>query len=185
MSRARWHNHVNGVQAPNEIGDWLTDPASLTAKLIAHSQSFRVRRVRQQLDVCRADEAAVIGLVRPEKVHVREVLLNCDAMPVVYAHTILPLSVTRSQWPLFGGLGEKSLGTTLFGDPQVARGDLQFARMYRSHPLVQRAQQLVCDQMELRDTTPLFARRSLFFRRGGVMLVTELFLPPILGLRRK
>jgi chorismate--pyruvate lyase len=138
-----------------------------------------VQRIYQQHDFCWIDECEEIGLNKIEKVHAREVLLHCDDVPAVYAHTVLPLNSTANQWPLFKSLGEKSLGSTLFSDPQVKRGALQFARLRPNHPAIQRAQQIVkhndFDQ-------PLFARRSLFYRRGGVMLVTELFLPGILGL---
>jgi len=177
--KAQWHNHINHVQAPEAMRHWLTESGSLTAKLIAHSSSFRVQRVYQQHDCCWADECAEIGLHKVEKVHAREVVLRCDDIPIVYAHTVLPLNSNAHQWPLFRSLGEKSLGTTLFGDPQVKRGALQFARLRPNHPAMQRFRQIVkndhVDQV-------LFARRSLFFRRGGVMLVTELFLPGVLAL---
>ena len=113
------------------------------------------------------------------KVHAREVLLNCNDIPAVFAHTVLPLSSTRGQWPLFGGLGNKSLGTTLFGDPRVRRGHLQFARLHPYHPAMQRARELLGTAPGGNEDAPLFARRSLFSRCGGTMLVTELFLPSI------
>ncbi|PRC91347.1 chorismate--pyruvate lyase family protein [Solimicrobium silvestre] len=176
--KAQWHHHVNHVQAPKAMRHWLTDAGSLTAKLITHSSKFRVQRVYQQHDFCWADEYTEIGLSKASKVHAREVLLRCDDAPAIYAHTVLPLSSTASQWPLFKALGEKSLGSTLFGDPQVVRGALQFARLQPNHPAMRRAQLLTNKKFD----QPLFARRSLFFRRGGVMLVTELFLPAIADL---
>lgn len=178
---ARWHKHINHVQAPKFVQHWLTEPSSLTAKLIAHSANFRVQRIYQQPDFCWADEFAEIGLNKVNKVHTREVLLRCDDTPAVYAHTILPLSSTASQWPLFKTLGEKSLGSTLFNDPKVNRGALQFARLQPTHPAMQRVKLLTKNESKFTDKfdQPLFARRSLFFRCGGIMLVTELFLPVI------
>lgn len=155
---------------------WLTEPGSLTAKLIARSASFRVQRVYQQHDFCWADDYAAIGLNKIEKVHAREVVLRCDEVPTVYAHTVLPLNSNASQWPLFKTLGEKSLGSILFNDRQVRRGALQFARLQSNHPAMQRARKIV------NFDEPLLARRSLFYRRGGVMLVTELFLPNVFKL---
>ncbi len=182
---AHWHDHVNHVRAPRELQHWLTDPGSLTAKLIAHSTHFRVQRVFQQTASCWTDEAAQLGLAKACKVHAREVLLRCDDVAAVFAHTVLPLASTASQWPLFRTLGNKSLGSTLFGDPQVVRGAMQFARLHPNHPAMRRAYGLTCNQPDLLqrqfDQT-LYARRSLFCRRGGVMLVTELFLPQIVHL---
>jgi chorismate--pyruvate lyase len=117
---------------------WLTTPGSLTARLIAHSRQFRVQKLRQAPNLCLADEAAVIGLARARRVWEREVLLRCDGAPVVYGHTVVPMSATAQDWPLFSALGERSLGTTLFYDPRVARGQLEFARIRPGHPLLAR-----------------------------------------------
>lgn len=179
VGHARWVWHVNGVNPTREMRGWLTDTMSLTKKLMARSEQFRVRRLRQERGMCLTDEAALVELPRRAHVQEREVLLQCDGRPVVFAHTIVPLSATTSDWPFFGTLGERSLGTTLFGDPRVIRGNLQYARLRAQHPLVERAQAAL-DSTEF--TAPLFARRCLYRRRNGVLLVTELFLPAIVEL---
>ncbi|HEY0848104.1 MAG TPA: chorismate lyase [Noviherbaspirillum sp.] len=161
--------------------DWLTDTASLTLKLMAHSEQFRVRRLRQERGLCLSDEFAVVDLHRRGCVQEREVLLQCDGRPVVYAHTIVPLSATTSDWPFFGTLGERSLGTTLFGDPRVRRGNMQYARLRTQHPLARRACAALGEQLD----APLFARRCLYRRKNGVLLVTELFLPMIAELKAR
>lgn len=176
---ARWVAHANGVNPSPVMRAWLTDRASLTAKLVACSERFRIQRLAQRRAVCLADECALIGLLQPRKVIERDVLLQCDGRPMVFAHTIVPLEANASQWPLFRGLGERSLGTTLFGDPIVVRGALEYARLHAGHPLVRRA----CAALDTRLQTPLLARRCLYRRRGAVLLVTELFLPGITGLR--
>lgn len=179
VAHARWYAHVNGVNAPRYMRDWLTDTVSLTAKLMAHSNHFRVRRLRQERGVCLADEYMAVGLLRRGRVQEREVLLQCDGRPVVYAHTIVPVSATASDWPFFGTLGERSLGTTLFGDPRVLRGSMQYARLQPRHPLVRRAVEALGEKFQL----PLYARRCLYQRRKGALLVTEIFLPVIAELR--
>lgn len=179
---AKWVDHVNGVNATEEMREWLTDRVSLTVKLMAHSTRFRVQRLLQQHGRCLADEFSVTGLTRRSCVQERDVLLRCDANPVVFAHTIVPLTASASDWPFFSSLGERSLGTTLFGDPLVKRGALQYARLSTRHPLVARAR--AATGMALADC-PLFARRCLFRRKRGVLLVTEVFLPAIADLRRQ
>lgn len=156
---------------------WLVDTMSLTQKLIGHSTHFRVHRLRQCRAQCLRDEADVMGLPPRRMVQEREVLLECDGQPMVYAHTIVPLSATTSDWPFFGSLGERSLGTTLFGDPRVKRGQLYYARLRREHPLAERASRAL--GTTLAPDAPLFARRCLYQRRNGLLLVTELFLPAI------
>ncbi len=180
ISHARWHAHANGVQPSPQMRDWLTDRASLTVKLMARSTHFRVRRLRQGRAMCLPDEVDAIGLPRCMLVREREVLLQCDDVSVVYAHTIVPLNATASDWPFFGALGERSLGTTLFGDPSVVRGEMQFARLSANHWLTQRA---AAATGVAQFAKPLFARRCLYKRKNGVLLVTEVFLPAITVVR--
>jgi chorismate--pyruvate lyase len=180
ISYARWVRHANAVNPSPAMRGWLTDKVSLTIKLMARSKRFRVQRLRQRRGLCLADEHAALGLRRRTQIREREVLLRCDEQPVVFAHTVVPLAANASDWPFFSSLGERSLGTTLFGDPLVRRGPLQFARLRPQHPLVRRA--AAATGRPLPDA-PLHARRCLFKRRRGVLLVTEVFLPSIAGLR--
>jgi chorismate--pyruvate lyase len=157
---------------------WLSADGSLTARLSAHSAAFRVQRLHQRTATCLFDEARVIGLQRPGRVWEREVLLRCDESPVVFAHTVVPMSASASDWPLFNALGERSLGSTLFYDPLVRRGQLEFARIRAGHPLMQRARAALGGT----DATILYARRCLYRRHQGTLLVTEVFLPAVLEL---
>jgi chorismate--pyruvate lyase len=183
LRRARWLAHPDGVGAGAAMRDGLTTPGSLTARLIAHSRQFRVQMLRQAGNLCLADEAEAIGLARPVRVWEREVLLRCDGAPVVYGHTVVPLSATANDWPLFSALGERSLGTTLFRDPLVKRGQLEFARIRPGHPLLARVQAALGREGKgLRLDTVHYARRCVYRRRQGLLLVTEVFLPAVLNL---
>jgi chorismate--pyruvate lyase len=175
---ANWHSHVIAVNAPEAMRHWLTGGGSLTNKLKAHSRAFRVQKLHQHPALCLADEAAAIGLHRPSRVVEREVLLRCDNTPVVFGHTVVPTSADASDWPLFSALGERSLGSTLFGDPQVRRGELEFARLRPCHPLARRARAAA----GMQDEQILYARRCLYQRHNGLLLVTEVFMPEVLSL---
>lgn len=177
---ANWHTHVNHVQASPKMADWLSNRDSLTERLVAHSQQFRVQRLYQGRARCLQDEFMEIDLPRVQQVVEREVLLRCDEVPVVYAHTVLPLHANAYQWPLFASLGNRSLGTTLFSDPLVQRGPLQYARLRPAHPLMRRIARLA-ELSELSEFY-LLARRSVFTRRGSKLLVTEVFLPALSAL---
>jgi len=183
LRRARWLAHADGVRAPKALHDWLTTPGSLTARLVARSREFRVQKVRQASAVCLADEAHAIGLARPRRVWEREVLLRCDGHPAVYGHTVVPMSATAHDWPLFSALGERSLGTTLFYDPLVRRGQLEFARIRPGHPLLARVRAALGEEMQDEPTdATYYARRCVYRRRQGLLLVTEVFLPAVLDL---
>ena len=177
LRMAAWQPHARAVHAPARMHDWLVTPGSLTARLVASSEQFRVRRVHQRGALCLADEAAAIGLARPQRVWEREVLLMCDGKPAVFGHTVVPTSANASDWPLFSALGERSLGSTLFYDPLVRRGQLEFARIKPEHPLARRVRALTGANEHI-----YYARRCVYRRRQGLLLVTEVFLPAVLGL---
>jgi chorismate--pyruvate lyase len=181
LRQAQWQPQVLALNAPPGYRPWLTAGGSLTARLKAHSDTFRVQCLHQRTARCLADEAAAIGMHRPGRVWEREVLLRCDNTPVVFAHTVVPMSATAADWPLFSALGERSLGTTLFGDPQVQRGVLEFARLREGHPLAQRARKAL--GLDRPNELLLYARRCLYKRRRGTLLVTEVFLPSALDLK--
>lgn len=179
---AHWHAHINRYAASPQVRDWLTNRQSLTARLVASGAQFQVQRLQQQPSLCLPDEVAVLGLSMRRQVMERDVLLRCNGVPVVYAHTILPRSATATQWPLFASLGNKSLGTTLFDDPLVARGALHFSLLRATHPLMRRIAKL--DEFGAAASS-LYARRSLFTRHGSSLLVTEVFLPALYALKRQ
>ena len=179
LRQALWHRHVNALAAPVAFLPWLGAGGSLTARLIAHSSAFRVQRLHQRTALCLADEAHAIGMMRVGRVWAREVLLRCDGRPVVFAHTVVPMAANATDWPMFNALGERSLGSTLFGDPQVSRGELEFARLRPGHPLARRARAALGDTSLL---TMYYARRCLYRRHQGTLLVTEVFLPAVMDL---
>lgn len=174
--RANWVFDVRLVHPPSYLLPWLVDRGSLTIKLIAASQEFRVQRLFQGVGMSLSDEYGVLNLSRPQKVKLREVILHCDQAPCIFAHTVLPYSATTKQWPFFNRLGEKSLGSMLFHDPAIVRYRMQFARLCAEHTLTRR----IFSYLDL-PVKPLFARRCLYMRHGGELLVTEVFLPKIVA----
>lgn len=175
-NRVRWFSHVNGINPPGGMRGWLIDPSSLTLKLMQRGGGFRVQRLCQRTALCLRDESRLVGLRRQVRVRERDVLLRCGQQPMVFAHTIVPMDATASDWPFFSALGERSLGTMLFGDPSVSRGPMQYARLLPHHPLARRTSEAL---NATPPPAPLFARRRLFRRKNGVLLVTEVFLPAI------
>jgi chorismate--pyruvate lyase len=102
---------------------------------------------------------------------------------VVFAHTVVPTASTASDWPLFSALGERSLGTTLFSDPLVLRGTLEYARIRAGHPLMRRALAALGGTPALvPGNAHFYARRCVYRRHQGLLLVTEVFLPTVLDL---
>ncbi|WP_050463234.1 chorismate--pyruvate lyase family protein [Herbaspirillum autotrophicum] len=173
---AHWFDHLNALQLTPQQRVWLSDRGSMTFRLQARSKQFEVQRLRQRPMPVLADEYAALGVARRSRVAERDVILHCDGEPVIFGHTILPVATSAGVWPFFRRLGSQPLGGSLFIDPLVTRGPFQFARLHDEHPLARR----ICQALGMRHLIqPLHARRSLFRRKGGVMLVTDIFLPAI------
>lgn len=158
---------------------WLADRGSLTQRVKDRCSAFRVEPLYQQLARVSLDETALIGVRRVELALTREVLLYCGEMPVVFAHSVVDRAGLRGPWRWLSGLGARPLGAALFADPRVERSPLAFRALHAHHLLFRRAAALLPRAPEA-----LWARRSLFVREGVPLLVTEVFLPGVLELRR-
>ena len=171
--RAGWRLHTlrNSQSAP--FRPWLTDRASLTARLRSLGP-FSVELLMQRLAKPTRDEAAFLGSNPARHVRVREVTLFCCGRPTVFAHTVLP---RRPRGPLtrwFAQLGNRSLGALLFSHPGFRREPLMARKLDRRHPLHARATQA----LSLTDLAgDLYARRSRFTFGKQNVLVTEVFSP--------
>jgi chorismate--pyruvate lyase len=178
--RCGWSPHLafDAAITPN-LRRWVTgDDGSLTARLVAASERFRVARLLQRPQRPLADEWQVLGQHDRTPALTREVLLICDDIPAIFAHTVVRQRHARRDWPFLRGLGERPLGGRLFVDPAVAREPFQLARLLPHHPLRQALQRVLPAMAPL---PMLPARRSVFRRGDGVMLVTEVFLPDLLS----
>lgn len=155
---------------PAVLRSWLTEPASLTARCLRHCRAFRVRVLDQG---CRPTRDEAVGRAC---LPMREVLLECDGVPVIFAHSVLsaPRSGRLGAW--FAGLGTRSLGSLLFRYPGFVRDQIEYLRLDARHPLYHR----VC---AVAGAAPCFwARRSRHHLGAGSVLVTEVFLPAIAAL---
>ncbi|MCB1930000.1 MAG: chorismate lyase [Rhodocyclaceae bacterium] len=156
---------------------WLRDQGSLTARIRARCRDLQVRVLAQRLCVPHRDEARLLGLRRGELAWLREVVLIADGRPVVYARSVLPRHNLRGGWRLFADIGNRPLGAALFADPRIRRAPLRVRRIDRRDPRLARAGLAGVDTGAV-----LWARRSVFRRRGRALLVCEVFLPAIMDL---
>lgn len=168
----RWLPEVAGDAGP--VASWLREPGSLTARCRRACDVFQIRLLsyRRELPVVAQTHDRVLQ-------RVREVLLECDGRPVIFAHTEMPCAPRGplSQW--LARLGNRSLGSLLFSHPGFRRGRLEFRRLDARDELFRRA---VAASGLRDDSGQLWARRSLHgFGRQSV-LVTEVFLPSVLAL---
>lgn len=180
MSRleSRWKANPAHAGAPSYLRPWLTDPGSLTARIVARCTDFRVDVLREARVQPIGDERTLIGLPAGRHAWIREVLLIADGVPVVFAHSVLAPRDLTGAWHMARAIGSRPLGAALFADPGIRRGPLQSARIVATDPL----HRMVVAATGA-DLPMLWGRRSLFSRLERPLLVTEVFLPAIITLR--
>ncbi len=177
--RAVWHPRVAawrpGVAAvPGRpkpaVHRLLTERGSLTAQLERFGP-VHVHVLRQAWQRPAPDEGVALGLPVGRHAWLREVVLDCEGGPTIYARSIVP---DRLLGPLarLPRLGERPLGRLLFSAADVQRGPLAVARLRGREPLADwlRAHGL---------PSPAggWARRSTLSVAGRRLLVTEVFFP--------
>lgn len=164
---AGWRSQLVGRRPEDRLRSWLCETGSLTLRCQQHCRDFRVRVLRQ-------------GRLTPlddgpgrRRLPVREVLLECDGVPVIFAHSVLSTARSGRLGRWFSRLGSQSLGSLLFRHPGFRRDTIEFLRLDARHPLHRR----VCSV--LGEQPVLWARRSRHDLAGDSVLVIEVFLPSI------
>ncbi|MDR1424741.1 MAG: chorismate lyase [Azoarcus sp.] len=168
-----WRMHLHWQADNLVLRDWLRDRHSLTQRFSHCYRHFEVRCLAQGLKPLRPDEAACLGARPGQRAWTREVLLVCDALPVVFGHTVMLRHPRHSFDRGFHALGSRPLGGLLFSDPRIVRGPLEFRSLDARHPFYRRAIQALGAAAL---PSSLWARRSRFNHRAKGVLVTEVFL---------
>ena len=97
---------------------------------------------------------------------VREVRLLGCGQTWVHARSLIPATTLTGRHRKLAHLGNRPLGEVLFSDPGMQRGDIETARV----PLYSA-------------DSRAWARRSVFMLDHKPLLVSEVFLPPLLRLQ--
>lgn len=174
MAGRQWHPRLVSGVGDRVLHGWLTESGSLTARCQAACRDFRVRLLRYGKAAPLADESPV-----RRNAWVREVVLECDGVPVIFAHTTLSTATNGRLTRWLSRLGSRSLGSLLFSWPGFRRGTIEYCRLDVRHPLFRRA------AVHGVSGKYLWARRSLHRLGGQQVLVTEVFLPAITGLEQR
>lgn len=167
-----WRQITSGSDqsVPKQWRDWLLDTGSLTQRLVhASDGKFAVQVLRQQLDTPRLSERRVLGLAARRVALIREVILLGDAVPWVYARSVIPLSTLTGRLRRLRHLDNRPLGALLFEDPSMCREPVEVA--CHTHANTQ-----LPSSLGVRGS-PLWGRRSVFRLDQKPLLVSEVFLP--------
>lgn len=172
-----WRGEILGCDA--KLAPWLQDHGSLTRRIQQRCTHFAVCKVYSGLARIALDEAALLGVASQRLVYSRDVFLYADNQPVVYAHSVCATQSLHSAWAAMAGLGNQPLGALLFAHPLVKRQPLHYKALRAPHQLYQQAAGVLSNP-----PSTLWARRSLFYLHDEPLMVTEVFLPKILHLKK-
>lgn len=171
-SRQGWLARPHSL--PRSLRRWLSDNGSLTQRLKTRCAVFRVLPLSGGLARPNVDEYAMLDMAPGTLAYVREVLLLCNEVPVVFAHSVLPHPSLRGDWNGISRLGSRPLGEALFSDHRIQRQPLAFRNLRHDHPLFR-----TLARQHTLNVSSLWARRSAFCLNSHPLLVTEVFLPAI------
>ena len=162
------------------LGAWMRVEGSLSARLHAVNPPLTVRVLRQGPVRLEPAEAERIGALAGQVAHGREVILYANGVPVVYARSVLQSVHARGTWKAIRGLGTRALADMLFGLPASTRTPFEFVRFAPSSRWAAKVHRRWHDATGSDwGRREVWARCSVFDRRGARLLVTECFAPAI------
>lgn len=158
---------TNG-QLPPLSRRWLLDDGSLTGRLIdLNLGQFSVQRLHQAWEVPLLSERRLLGIPDRQQAIVREVALQLNGKPVVFARSVLPISSLTGKLAHLRRLQNKPLGAILFKQANMHRSPFELARIAGDNEYL---------PTHLHQTDPAWARRSRFDINQKGILVSEVFL---------
>ncbi len=149
---------------------WLQAPGSLTARLRALGQVEVTVLSQGTRRLWPAERQAL----RQVSGHVREVILQLDGEPLVWARSVTSLRALKGPWKAIKGLGSRPLAELLFTHARVRRGRLQRHAWRQRGPEQERARR---QWTSARRAAPHWARASVFTHHGEPLRVMESFSP--------
>lgn len=158
-------NQREFFSVPKKWRKTLFDKRSLTAQLIALSDgNFSVSVLWQGWRKMSQQEALLLNCKGKQRVvWCRDVALNINGRPIVYARTCIPKSTLTGKERQLKTLGNKPLGGFLFSHPNMTRGAINAYRIHQN------------------DLSLAWARSSVFSLNNKPVLVTEAFTQPLPG----
>lgn len=153
---------------------WLTQGGSLTAHL-RKLGNVEVCVTLEDTGLPWFDERSKLVLPPTVPIWVREVTLNVNKIPYVYARSIMTLSASRYAWRGVRFLGNQPLADLLFRHSGVRRSAFESTCLTAKHPLYQ------CASLSIGRRLPDFmlSRRSVFQKGNDPLLIVECMLPAL------
>ncbi|MCX7181309.1 MAG: chorismate lyase [Candidatus Methylopumilus sp.] len=142
-----------------EAFSWLTEEDSLT------------ERLKEEFGNVKVDVMYEGYISEKESEYMREVIIQSDDLPMIYAKTLLKKNDIEDAWNCIKSLGQQSLANILFKDPKIFRRSLSY-RICKSND----ALYLHLKSLNLIHDEVIWLRQSKWEREGKILLLVEVFL---------
>ncbi len=172
-----WREHRRGSQhyLPGAVQSWAYETGSLTQRLrndyghkIAVAILFHLWRTPF------LSERRQLKLPLYRYCLVREVMLHQNGKPLLLARTIIPEETIKVAHRNLSHLGTRPLGEVIFSYPDLERVAMDLSLINPTAWTTQSRQIAAI-------TGPVWGRRTVYAIQNRPMLVSEFFLPEILG----
>jgi chorismate--pyruvate lyase len=166
---------VNHKMLSESDESWLFERDSLTARIQSRCPGqFRVRVLNEEYGIPRWHESRALDVEESLCCFIRQVYLEVDGTPIVYARTVIPLSTLTGPERRLADLKNQPLGAVLFADRSMRRKPLEVARFEPGHYIYEVATRPLQDK-----PAGIWGRRSVYYLHDKGLLVSEIFLPTI------
>lgn len=119
-------------------------------------------------------ECAALGIRQRRSAIIREVKLYCGDTPLVYARSVIPNSTLTGKQRAYANLGSRPLGAMLFADKSMRREQVMVSSLRPGDDHYVNTGEI---------DKAVWGRRSIFYVGGKPLLVSEYFLPSLVGNR--
>jgi chorismate--pyruvate lyase len=172
-----WLENRQGLRhkLPDNVQSWTYESGSLTRRLRSYyGDAVTVKVLLQRWSKPFLSERRLLKLPEHHYSLTREVLLHADGKPLILARTIIPASTIKVVKSNLSHLGNRPLGEVIFSYPKLERIAMDVALINPSTWTRPTIAEAAIDQ-------PIWGRRTVYAIAHQHMLVSEFFLPEILG----
>lgn len=172
-----WREHRRGNQhaLPAAVQSWTYETGSLTQRLRDYyGNKIAVNILFHQWRAPFLSERLQLQMPLRRFGLIREVMLHRDGTPLLLARTIIPDETIKAAHRNLSHLGARPLGEVIFSYPDLERIAMDLTWIAPDGWASQIRKKANIDQ-------PVWGRRTIYAIQKRPMLVSEFFLPEILG----
>lgn len=153
---------------PNPVlWDWMQTRTSITEKAQSACQEVELKLLHEAWTI-KEDSL---------KVFIREINILCNGKVAWYARTEIPEITYNLRNDKFERLKEKPIGNILYHDPEITRGNFEYAYLNQNAHEYQWATNQFQPLNQPLNIKNLWARKSIFWIQKNPLYLLEVFFP--------